>query len=178
MASPRIVQLRNAFGLDDSEELYGQFSCAHTRPRWGSQFLQVGFYSSSNNNCQPFSSHTATITPRLWRTHGMRTRSASGTAAANRRTCACSTPLVLLSSKRSEHVCVALSCACNCICIVLKRSFHVPLLLGLPTGPTVRVQQRRGLSCQPTGSDQGGAHPLQGEPVLRISSMAMTPGQH
>jgi hypothetical protein len=38
----RIVQLRNAFGLDDSEELYGQFSCAHTRPRWGAQFLQVG----------------------------------------------------------------------------------------------------------------------------------------
>jgi hypothetical protein len=38
----RIAQLRNAFGLDDSEELYGQFSCAHTRPRWGAQFLQVG----------------------------------------------------------------------------------------------------------------------------------------
>jgi hypothetical protein len=37
----RIAQLRNAFGLDDSEELYGQFSCAHTWPRWGAQFLQV-----------------------------------------------------------------------------------------------------------------------------------------
>lgn len=37
----RIAQLRTAFGLDEGEELYGQFSCAHTRPRWGAQFLQV-----------------------------------------------------------------------------------------------------------------------------------------
>jgi hypothetical protein len=45
----RIAQLRNAFGLDDSEELYGQFSCAHTRPRWGAQFLQVGSVAAARD---------------------------------------------------------------------------------------------------------------------------------
>ncbi|KAF6255873.1 hypothetical protein COO60DRAFT_168881 [Scenedesmus sp. NREL 46B-D3] len=44
----RVAQLRNAFGLDDSEELYGQFSCAHTRPRWGAQFLQGQLYVFSS----------------------------------------------------------------------------------------------------------------------------------
>ncbi|WIA29864.1 hypothetical protein OEZ86_012333 [Tetradesmus obliquus] len=44
----RIAQLRTAFGLDEGEELYGQFSCAHTRPRWGAQFLQGQLYVFSS----------------------------------------------------------------------------------------------------------------------------------